>query len=79
MRPAAILAFAAGLALAGPLLARAYRAPAAHFPHPKPPAASHHRSGMAEIKPLGPATFHPVKRYKGFSYLEHEKHPETDD
>jgi hypothetical protein len=79
MRPAVILALAASLLLAEPVLARAYRAPAAHFPHPKPPAASRHRAGMAEIKPLGPTTFHPVKRYKGFSYLEHEKHPEKDD
>ena len=45
----------------------------------KGPTEGRHRRSGAEIKELGPSTFHPVKRYKGFSYLEHEKHPEKDD
>lgn len=38
-----------------------------------------HRSGIGEVGTVGPSSFHPVKRWKGFSYLQHEKHPEKED
>lgn len=70
-----------GLCVAGAAEARSHRLPGFHAPRtPKAHVSrSRHGSGMAEIKPLGPSSFHPVKRYKGFSYLEHETHPEKDD
>jgi len=77
----AALSLLIGLCAAGAAQARTHRLPGFHAPRaPKAHVSTaHRRAGTAEIKALGPSSFHPVKRYKGFSYLEHEKHPEKDD
>jgi len=79
MYRALIAALALALGAGGASEARVHRAPTAHVPrHKAASARPRHHAGIAEIKPLGPTTFRPVKRYKGFSYLEHEVHPEKD-
>jgi hypothetical protein len=85
MRRALILALTCGLA-AGTAEARGHgfgsghaaHAPRAPWAHKAPGEGHRHRSGVGEIRDLGPNTFHPVKRYKGFSYLDHEKSPAKD-
>jgi len=56
---------------------------ARHPRAPREPKVSstgrHHRGGIGEIGTVGPSSFHPVKRWKGFSYLQHEKHPDKED
>jgi hypothetical protein len=60
-------------------LARSPHAHRAAHARKAPGEGRHHRASSGEIKSLGPSTFHPVKRYKGFSYLQHEEHPAKDD
>jgi hypothetical protein len=65
-----------------PRAARKARDPASGLgfarPHKAGSETHRRRAGAAEIKDLGPTTFQPVKRYKGFSYLNHETHPEPE-
>ncbi|HSV02132.1 MAG TPA: hypothetical protein VLI41_02910 [Phenylobacterium sp.] len=73
---AGVLSLSLALAFAGAAEGRTHRLAGFHAPRaPKTHAAGRHRPGMAEIEPLGPSSFHPVKRWKGFSYLDHEKRP----
>jgi len=86
MRPMMLLALALALAAGGAQArGRGFHAPRAAHGHRAahaPRAAGqgrHRRASSGEIKSLGPSAFHPVKRYKGFSYLQHEQHPSKDD
>jgi hypothetical protein len=82
---ALVLALSAGAAQARGHGFHTFKAPRAHrASHPRAHGAAareggRHRHAGSEIKSLGPSTFHPVKRYKGFSYLQHEQHPAKDD
>lgn len=81
MRRMAVVLLLAGLSFAGPAAARAHRTGGMHAARaPGTHAGSHrHRESSPElVGTIGPSHFHPVKPYKGFSYLEHEKHPEKD-